>query len=149
MSKEAKERAKKDGYKNEPYDFLTDDLTEQLKELLKENGIIGEPKLYYSLSYCQGDGACFAGDFKWKSNNISIIHRGNYYHSNSVEITVTDENDNELDNNEFKVMYQKICCRIEKSGYSILEYRMSDDEFQELCDSNGYTFFKDGKKSNL
>ncbi len=38
---------------------------------------------------------------------------------------------------------------VEKSGYSILEYRMDDKEMQELCEANGYTFKENGIMDNI
>ncbi len=150
LSKEIQEKVKASYYEDEDYSYLEEDLGYKLEELLKKNKIKGEAKLFYSLSYSQGDGVCFEGNFEWKGKNISIEHKGNYYHSNSVDISITDKNDEytEKYDEEFKVIYHKICSEIEKSGYAILEDRMNDNEFQELCEANGYTYLKDGKQVN-
>lgn len=58
LSKEAQEKARK-----EVYDLLAeikcDFLQEDLEDCLKANYGIVPDELYYSLSYCQGDGLCF------------------------------------------------------------------------------------------
>lgn len=58
LNKEAQEKARR-----EAYDFLTeikcDFLKEDLEDRLKANYKIIPDELYYSLSYCQGDGLCF------------------------------------------------------------------------------------------
>jgi len=45
--------------------------------------------------------------------------------------------------------YIKTCKLLEKSGYSILEYRMSFDEMKDHCNANDYTFFENGNMFNL
>jgi len=50
---------------------------------------------------------------------------------------------------EITEYYLDICYKLEKSGYSILDYRMNYNEFSETCEANGYTFLKDGKMFNL
>lgn len=58
LNKEAQEKARR-----EAYDLLTeikcDFLQEDLEDRLKANYNIIPDELYYSLSYCQGDGLCF------------------------------------------------------------------------------------------
>lgn len=88
------------------YEFFTEDQEEYLTGLNFD-----DVKLYYSLSYCQGDGLCFEGNIYLSSlmeneeftklltekqkknvkrflncddNKITITHRGNYYHNKSV-----------------------------------------------------------------
>lgn len=36
--------------------------------------------------------------------------------------------------------YLDICSKLEKSGYSIIEYRMNFEEFDEYCEANEYQF---------
>lgn len=50
---------------------------------------------------------------------------------------------------EIKKYYMNICNNLEKYGYSILEYRMNDEEFSEFCEDNEYKFFENGKMFNL
>jgi len=155
LSKESKEKVLQEWYKNEDYPMLTDNLNETLKELLKENKIkeTGETKLTYSLSYSQGDGLNFTGNFEWKKYTIKITHTWRYEFASSSDITVMDENGEEINSEkvekQFKSIYLDICNELEKQGYAELEYRMNDEEMQELCDMNGYNFSKDGKMMNL
>lgn len=45
--------------------------------------------------------------------------------------------------------YLDTCKKLQKYGYSVLEYRMNDDEFSEHCEANEYTFFENGNMFNL
>ena len=157
LSEEAKVKALDNHNENNDYDFLSDDLTEYLSQLLEENGIKGEAKLFYSLGYCQGDGVCFEGNFEFKGVNISVKHSGNYYHSNSVNIEADfEDNGDELKNdlieaveNDFKIVFKEICDKIEKTGYSQIEYENSEEAFKELCEANEYTFEANGEMRNF
>ena len=149
------------------YCFLEESLNEYLKELLIEKGVKihddGDFKLYYSLSYCQGDGVCFVGNFELNGRTIFVRHNnGHYYHSNSVYIEVEheDEDEDELRadiiealeqtaEKEFIEIYDEICDKIEKSGYEQIEYEQSEENFKELCEMNEYTFEIDGTMNNL
>ena len=149
-----------EGYnsQNQDYDFMEDNLNEYLKELLIKADIIGDAQLYYSLSYCQGDGVCFTGDFMFKGINFSVRHNNNhYYHSNStdIEAEIDDDDSDDLRSDiieaviyeaeaDFKEAYKKICDIIEEAGYKEIEYNQSEENFKELCLINEYTFEKDG-----
>jgi len=163
LSDTAKEKALSYYNKDNQFDYLSDDLNEYLKQLLEENGIKGENvKLYYSLSYCQGDGVCFEGNFEFKGFNINVKHDGHYYHSNSkiIEVEALEENDDDLRQdliealseeveNEFSELYKEICDKIEKSGYSQIEYENSEENFKEVCEMNEYTFRANGEMENF
>jgi hypothetical protein len=81
-----------------------------------------------------------------------------YAHKNDIEYT---ENYNDCKEHkyidklwddvleEIKEYYIELCDKLEKYGYSILEYRMNNEEFLELCEANEYNFYKDGKMANL
>ncbi len=154
LSKKSKEKAKEDYYEKEDYPFLEEDLENNLQKILKENKIIefeNSLKVYCSLSYCQGDGVCFIGKFKWKKYFINIQHTGRYCHENSVsmEIFIDESFESEPNNYEemetkFKKVYDSICYKVEKYGYSIIENRMNNKKFNEHCESNNYMFKVDG-----
>ncbi|MCP4648763.1 MAG: hypothetical protein GY853_01605 [PVC group bacterium] len=144
LSRESQEKAIEKWYELEDYPFLPEDLTEYCKYLLDENNItFDDLKVYYSLSYRQGDGACFIGQFQWKKNDITIKHIGRYSHRNSVNIFF-DEGTDEDTEIEFKSIFDDICYKIEKDGYSTLDYRMSIDEFNEHSIMNNYEYLENG-----
>ena len=150
LSEDTKQTVINNWYENEEYEYLSDNLTEYVKTLLKDNKItiIDKFKVYYDLSHSQGDGLCFIGSFKWKNYHINITHSGMYYHSKSTTIDINTYAGNEAKNSiyaKFNEIYQDICKTAEKQGYDIIEYRMSNEEFDELCQDNNYMFTKDGK----
>jgi hypothetical protein len=152
LNREAKEKAIKDHYEAEEYPFLESDLIESLKALLEQKKVkYDNIKLLYSLSYCQGDGLCFTGNFEYKGKHYKITHSYRYYFSKSVEIEEIKEDENIYlpfqDNKDhpFIKLYLSICKELEKEGYGILEYRMNDKEFAEFCESNDYKFLKTGE----
>lgn len=152
LSREAKDRAIKNWYDNEDYPFLEDDMTEELYHLLDEAGYKyrrDDLKVMYSLGYSQGDGACFTGHI-WREDdpdfNVYITHVGRYYHERSVEFEFTDETGGMVSDDEaFEDQYRDICRKLARYGYDILEYRMNDEEFSELCEANEYEFHEDGR----
>lgn len=127
------------------YDFLSDDLQNLLYEKLKENNIkeVKDLKIYYSLSNSQGDGVGFYGEFEYKGINIKIIHYGNYYHYNSKNIYLLQEEfktskEEELFYNEFNELYINICKELEKEGYNYIDlenkYQQQQQNLNDLLD---------------
>ena len=165
LSDEAKITALEEHNENNDFDFLSELLNEDLRNLLEENKINSDDeKLFYSLSYSQGDGVCFVGNFEYKGVNIGVKHdNGHYYHNNSVYIEaeeIDDDGDDDLKNDvlkvitdeaeaEFEELYKEICDKIEKIGYSEIEYENSEEAFKELCEANEYTFEKNGIMRNF
>lgn len=150
---------------NEACPFLEDNLREYIREELEENNIkvlgvatSAKPTInvYYSLTNSQGDGVIFEGTFEWKQYTIYIKHGSSrYYHSNTAVIEMQEtENlgfhmdDEHKDVIEFNRIYQIICKTVEKRGYDEIEYQNSEECMQSACDSNDYTFLKDGTMFN-
>lgn len=164
LSEEAKEVAFRNFIETNDHYFLSDVLNEKLHELLEENDIIDiygkypsnpkhKAKVYYSLSYCQGDGAMFEGDFNWKKYQVIVKHSGHYYHSNSkiIEITYGDDIANEATEKvyaEFEEIYQEICNELKRAGYDFIEYEDSMENFEQACEANEWTFLSSGKMEN-
>lgn len=153
LSPVGKEFALKTFRENNQYFDMEDAMNERLRDLLLENSITPEstPKVFASLSYSQGDGACFIGDFTWNGCTISIKHEGRYYHSNSTEIEFTETNNEDTDDKNYEVFnrtYQSICKQLEKHGYDYQEQEDSEENFIELCDLNEWTFLSDGTMDN-
>lgn len=173
LSKEAQEKAREKWAQNNDYYFLSDYLNEKLHELLIENNIkdlnntskagTKTTQVFYSLSYSQGDGCMFEGDFvftyKGSKYIVNVKHSGHYYHYNSKNFTIYDEEGEELDSMEeckeiseveeaFNIVYKKICKDLEQIGYNFIEYEDSMEAFQQSCEANDYTFTKDGIMDN-
>lgn len=160
LSDEVKDKVITKFREGNDFPFLSDDLEEELKSLLEENKIevLDGLKLYYSLSYSQGDGVCFVGNFKYGKCRISIEHKSNYVHYKSVNISIElyddiDEEENEIylspkehDDvlDEFKSIYKTICNKIEKDGYSIIENENTEEAIKDVIECNEYEFYKNG-----
>ena len=149
LNEKAKEKALNWFRENNNYDFLSDDLEEDLKELLRVNKISFDEslKIYYSLSYSQGDGFCFEGDFEYKDYQINIKNSGHYSHKNSVNIEITKEDGEDAKEEiykEFKNIFDDICDQLEKVGYSYIESENSEENFIEMSNANEYKFLEDG-----
>lgn len=142
------------------FDFLEDDLNEWLNQKLQENMILkdGILKLFYSLSYCQGDGLCFIGKVKFKDTVFLIEHKGRYYNNKITTIMpitfmnvyIEDINNKktlkaiEKRTEEFKLLYYKICDELEKIGYDIIEAEDSEENIKEIIELNEYEFLPNG-----
>tara|TARA_R100000049_G_C1877953_1_gene35339 strand:- start:59 stop:565 length:507 start_codon:yes stop_codon:yes gene_type:complete len=149
LNEKAKEKALNWFRENNNYDFLSDNLEEDLKELLRVNKISFDEslKIYYSLSYSQGDGFCFEGDFEYKDYQINIKNSGHYSHKNSVNIEITKEDGEDAKEEiykEFKNIFDDICDELEKIGYSYIESENSEENFIEMSNANEYKFLEDG-----
>ena len=128
--------------------------------LAEENGITyADIRLLYSLSWSQGDGLCFTGTIRKNGINLFLTHRYRYYFAKSVTMEFTDDESGEgldpndklskdIEANNLRDIYLDICNKLEKLGYGILEYRMNDEEFLELCEDSEYTFLPDGTMKN-
>lgn len=116
-------------------------MKDELELLLEKNNITYQekPKLFYSLSYCQGDGAMFEGAFEWEGNEYIVKHSGHYYHENSK--TIDSDTGNE---EEFNDLYVDICRELAKVGYEYIDDVTSDENIKEGIDANDYEFLQDG-----
>jgi hypothetical protein len=164
LSEKAKEKALKDW--NDHYNgelFLEDNLREYVHEELKERGFSpvaistsANPaiKVYYSLSYSQGDGLMFESDIKEEKtgNTYCISHAGHYYHERSANINGYDKDGEELPEKDITAfnesIYIPICKEVRDLGYKEIEYYQSEENFREMCDANEYTFLESGEMMN-
>jgi hypothetical protein len=145
---QAKQRAREWFIKGNEYDTLSDILQDELSDLLKENNITTDTttKIYYSLSYCQGDGVQFLGTFTYKENQYTITSSGNYSHSYCTNITTQDEDTTAEDEKQFTELYHTICKQLEKTGYAEIEYQDSEDQVAEILEINEYQFTNTGDR---
>ena len=146
LSEAAKTRAMNKHYENEDYPFLCEDLTEDVKNYLTEQKCTFENiRLLYSLSWSQGDGLCFTGEIEKDGKKLELSHNYRYCFAKSVSMCFLDEDGEEVEEiDELKTIYFDACKRAEKMGYSILEYRMNEQEFSEFSDINDYEYEEDG-----
>lgn len=152
LSEAAKEKARDWWKERDDMPMLADYMSEELVQLLKKYRIKYDelPRVFYSLSYSQGDGAMFEGRVQWKKYTAKIKHSGNYYHYNSKNIDLFRA-DGEYANNTddydaFNELYVKICRELERAGYAYIEGERENDTVDENIRANEYTFTKDGKR---
>lgn len=153
LSSDAKEKALEDYRNGNEYYFLSEDLEYKLQELLKDNKITSDDaKVYYSLSWNQGDGAMFEGTCFWKSYVIKIKQSGYYYHYNSKTYTITsvktDKEASDAVYQDFEKIYLDICGKLEASGYAYIKYEDSEEAFKESAECNEWTFLSSGVMMN-
>lgn len=125
---------------HEDFYFLEENLTELLKDTLNTKKYKYEDlKVFYSLSYCQGDGFSFIGNITTKNAVFRIeksTHHYNHERTTSIYLTefktpkgficyedLTEKQQKKADETEqlFKEEYYKICKDLEKEGYNIIE----------------------------
>ena len=150
LSDEQKEKARDWFRDGNEYHFLGEAMDEHLQDLLLENKLkCDEPKIMYSLSYSQGDGAMFEGTVYFKSYYATIKHAGHYCHYNSKDIEInsvkTDKEASDKVYKEFNDVYVDICRKLEKYGYDYIEYEDSDEVVDDIINANEYEFTSDGK----
>ena len=153
LSAKAKEKAM-DDHNNSDYTwsmvFMEEEMKDKLADLIEENGMMCEnAKLYYSLSYCQGDGCMFEGDVSWKQWNIKITHHSSHYHHHlTAGFMAEDDDGNEWDVNdekEFMDIYGKMMGELEQFGYDRMREEESEEAIADCFEVNEYEFYEDGE----
>lgn len=88
------------------------------------------------------------GRYCYASRSDIDLYLENY--TSSINCTNTNNIDTVIEKVRIKLedIYLSACKDIEKEGYSIIEYRMNFEEFNELCEANEYTFEESGKMNN-
>lgn len=173
LSTAAQEKVISDYYENEDYPFLSDDLKEELNQI---DYFFYDTKIYYSLSYSQGDGLQILGKFdfdKWIKDKYnfkqsvndtvynlvySVESKSNRRYSFASKSDILTELDynlykypnlEELINSiidDIKEYYIDLCKKLELYGYSIIEYRMDSTEFSDYADANNILYLPSGKQ---
>lgn len=129
-------------YQHEAYceDFLESDMKYKANELLKKyfkNNNATLKKVYYNLSYCQGDGAMFEFDLYYYNKHVQIQHYGHYYHKYSFIIADNYEL-TEKQENQLKEKILKMFEDFEDYGWGLIDYRITEAEAIEILQENEY-----------
>ena len=144
LSKEIQEKLIKKEEKgireNEVDEFLEEEMEQLAIQLLEENF---EEKavfqdVYYSLSYCQGDGAMIEFDLNYCGKDVKIRHNPycHYYHERSFEII--SDNLTENQENTLKEKIIKINTQLAKYGYEFIEEDRTEQAIEQLKDCMFY-----------
>lgn len=122
-------------------EFLKEEMEQLAIQLLEEN--FGENAIfkdvYYSLCYCQGDGAMIEFDLKYYNKNIEIRHNnGHYYHERSF---IIDDTCNELTHKQYEQLKNKIIrinVELKEYGYQYIEEDRTEQAIEQLKDCMFY-----------
>lgn len=156
LKPEVQQKVIQDWREHDDLPFLADEMQEKLNELLKDNKIEGDAMPYYSLSYCQGDGAMFEGSFFYNGVSITVKQAGHYYNENSKELDFNYEglSDDDVLKTDYKLqedfekdfndLYVSICEALAKYGYAVIEHALSDEVIKDTIIATDYTFEENG-----
>lgn len=137
----------------EQHDFycevlLEEDMEEKAKELLKK--YFGDKadfkNVYYSLSWCQGDGAMIEFDTYYYNKFVKVRHSGNYYHSMSFKIDDISTYDEYLTDTQTEQLEAKIIRmngELETYGWKLVDYYITDDEAKDYL--RDFKYFENGE----
>ena len=92
--------------------------------------------VYYSLSYCQGDGAMMEFELYYYNKFVKIHHSGFYYHSRSFTIDTYD-----LTEKQEEQLKQKIIAmneELENYGWHLINWEPESAEAIENLQQNKY-----------
>jgi hypothetical protein len=129
-------------YQHEAYceDFLENEMKYYANELLKKYFKENKAELknvYYSLSYCQGDGAMFEFDLYYYNKYVQIQQYGHYYHRYSF--TIADNYElTEKQEKQLKEKVLKMFKEFEDYGWSLVDYKITEAEAIEILQENEY-----------
>lgn len=154
LTPQAQEKAR-DWYKDgNEYYWLGEYMNELAVELLTTAGFtnLHNPKCFYSLSYCQGDGAMieFTGDYKGMT--VTVKNSGRYSHERSTDISITDEDGEDVNDKIHEEIEETILVplfiELKRAGYAYIEAENEDENVAESIRVNEYTFLENGKRSD-
>ena len=151
LGKKARDKARAWYREGDDYPFMQEYMQKTLAELLKKAKIkCDDPKVFYSLAYCQGDGAMFEGVATWGKYTATIKQSGHYYHYNSktIDLVHTDTGEYATDKvyEKFNDTYVEVCTRLAKAGYRFTEAEDADENVDDCIRANEYTFTADGER---
>ena len=119
---------------------LYNDMEEKAKELLNKyfkNNNATLKDIYYSLSYCQGDGAMFEFDLYYYNKYVKIKQYGHYYHSRSFIIDtyeLTEKQEKQLKEKVLKMFEE-----FEEYGWKLVDMKnFTEEDAIEYLHENEY-----------
>lgn len=152
LSEEAKEQAittRQEQASREDISWLLEEcLTDSLYQILGTNSSADiDLKLYFSLSYSQGDGVALEGritraaapNLSWPTGAAYgyIKHSGHYYHEQSFTLSLCDDEGEEIEDSPIMLEELRgICRKLAREGYGIMESDQSRAVAIEYLDNN-------------
>lgn len=151
LSKEAKQKAI-EWYRNgNEMEFMPEAMQEYAEQLLEESNFYDFEgfKVYYSLAYCQGDGAQVIFDGRYKDYYVKVKSNDRYSHKYATSIDIYDEEQEDAPEDvyeSFKEEYYALCDKIERYGYDYIDHENEDENIAETIIANEYEFTSDGNR---
>lgn len=150
LEDEAKEKAR-EWYRNGNSDspFLSDYLHEITSEMLTEAGYTVEDlEMFYSLSYCQGDGVSFSATLE-KGNARYFVSKYAFFGRDVHEMSMNVEGEDlttfeSIECDDILEEMREIARKVEKLGYEYIENENSDETVDDNINVNEYTFTREG-----
>lgn len=165
LSPQAQEKAINDWRNSKANDdcswWLTPLLEDHLADELGSHE--NELSIYYSLSYCQGDGVALDGRITpetaplltWPAgaSHAYIKHTGRYSHAYSFSLTVENDEGDEIEGEGVNVLLEQlrdVCRTLEKIGYKAIEADLEDSNIREEIENNtDADFTAEGKLARI
>ena len=153
LSDTAKEKARDWWKEGNDYPFLSEEMEETAIDLLLKYKIkdASDLKVYYSLSYCQGDGAMVEFVADWKAWRVTVKQYGHYSHERSTTIELTSNKTGEYAPAETETdfeenVYIPMCLELKKYGYDFIDTENEDEYVDENILANEYEFHAEGAR---
>lgn len=148
LSEEAKEKAREWYREGNDYPFLRDGLTEFIREEIEELGYsVSDFKVFWSLSYCQGDGVSFEGTLEKDGSRYLVKNSGRYYNEYAMDVECESLEDfAPVDCSKDLELFREVARKAAKWGYDYIETENDDEHVDEAIRDNEYTFSLDGER---
>ncbi len=146
LDESAKEKAREWYRQGNDMPFLSEQLTESVRAKLEEQGFtVGDGlRVFYSLSYSQGDGLSFSGTIERDGETYKVTQSGHYQHEMTMDCVRVAEDGNEYECTPVLERCRKIARAVAEEGYKEIEYQNSPAVIDEALEANGYTFTSEG-----
>lgn len=110
--------------------LLYEDLEEEAKRLINKyfnkNNKIDLKNLYYSFSYCQGDGGGFEFEGYYRNKFFRVVHRDNFYCYYKTFKIIDDYDLTEKEREKLEKKVYTMLDEFEKIGWQLVEYEPDD-----------------------
>jgi hypothetical protein len=148
LSDEAKEKAREWYKEGDELPFLPEDINEQAHNIINNHKDLDDvviENIFYSLSYCQGDGLMIEMTGNYKEFHFKVKQNGHYNHERSTTISLWNDECEEEDHEEFEEkVYIPICEELRDFGYDTIESMNNDEFVADALTNNDYQFYSDG-----
>lgn len=132
--------------------WLEEYVTEKIVEGLDKIGYsVDGVRVFYSLSYSQGDGVSFEGTVTYEKTGkaYTVKQSGRYCHEYTMSAYTEDYDGYEQDADDaFMDSIRSVAIDAKRAAYREMEAEREDESVAETIRANGYTFTADGERLN-